>query len=131
MDIQPLGNAAQPGATAPPAPDPTVGAGVPASPTVAPTTAPTAQTVAPVQPQPTMDQVTQAVQKINAAMAAQAQGIEFSIDPDSHRIVVNIVDQQTNQVIRQIPSKEALAISDSLEQTQGGPTQGLLLKQQA
>jgi flagellar protein FlaG len=76
--------------------------------------------------EPTIAQVNQAVQKINTAMASQSQGIEFSVDTSSHRIVVKIVDQQNNQVIRQIPSKEALAIADSLDQTQG-----LLIKQQA
>jgi hypothetical protein len=62
----------------------------------------------------------------------QSQGIEFSIDSTSHRIVVKVVDQSNNQVIRQIPSKEALAIADSLDESQGGQsTQGLLIKQQA
>jgi len=78
------------------------------------------------QSEPSIAQVTQAVKKINTAMESQAQGIEFSVDSSSHRIVVKIVDQQNNQVIRQIPSKEALAIADSLDKTQG-----LLIKQQA
>ena len=85
------------------------------------------------QPEPSVSKVQEAVQKINTSPAVQAQGIEFSIDNTSHRIVVKVVDSSNNQVIRQIPSKEALAIADSLDESQGGgqSTQGLLIKQQA
>src|SRR5579872_7293244 len=76
------------------------------------------------QPEPSLGQVQQAVQKINTSLASQSQGIEFSIDSSSHRIVVEVVDQSNNKVIRQIPSKQALAIADSLDQS---PTQGLLI----
>jgi len=84
------------------------------------------------QAEPSVNKVQEAVQKINNSPAVQSQGIEFSIDSTSHRIVVKVVDQSNNQVIRQIPSKEALAIADSLDESQGGQsTQGLLIKQQA
>ena len=82
--------------------------------------------------EPSVGQVQQAVQKINTNLAAQSQGIEFSIDSSSHRIVVKVVDQSNNEVIRQIPSKEALAIADSIDENQGGQSsQGMLIKQQA
>jgi flagellar protein FlaG len=140
MDIRPLGSVLQPGSVAPPAPEPvTNGSSAPATTgstgsATAPQQGTTAQPVAAVQSEPTAGQVNQAVQRINAALQAQSQqGIEFSIDSSSsHRIIVQVVDQQTNKVIRQFPSKEALAIADSLEQsTNQGPTQGLLIKQQA
>lgn len=132
MDIRPLGSVTQGITTQPGAPSPqastqstaTLAAGTSITNSTAST--PAAKAVAAVPPEPSIDQVHQAVQKINVAMTSQSQGIAFSVDATSHRIVVNIVDQQTNQVIRQIPSKEALAIADSLDQTQG-----LLIKQQA
>jgi flagellar protein FlaG len=84
------------------------------------------------QAEPSASKVQEAVQKINSSSAVQSQGIEFTIDATSHRIVVKVVDQSNNQVIRQIPSKEALAIADSLDESQGGQSsQGLLIKQQA
>jgi len=143
MDIRPLGSVLQPGSVAPPAPEPvttdsdapvTNGSTGSTGSATAPRQGTTAQPVAGVQSEPTVGQVNQAVQRINAALQAQSQqGIEFSIDSSSsHRIIVQVVDQQTNKVIRQFPSKEALAIADSLEQsTNQGPTQGLLIKQQA
>jgi flagellar protein FlaG len=127
MDIRPLGSTTQSGSTAAPAPEPTAAATTtPTATGVAKAPAAAAQPVAAVQPEPSLDQVNHAVQKINSAMASQSQGIKFSIDSASHHIVVSIVDQKTNEVLRQIPSKEALAIADSLDQKQG-----LLIKQQA
>ena len=41
------------------------------------------------------------------------------VDSESDRVVVRIVDTQTKQTIRQIPSEEMLAISKSLDQLTG------------
>jgi flagellar protein FlaG len=126
MDIRPLGSGAQTG-NVPAQPSP-----VPAAQALPDTAAAQQSGAVPAsQAEPSVDQVEQAVQKINASLASQSQGIEFSIDNTSHRIVVKVVDQSNNEVIRQIPSKEALAIADSLDDSQGGQSQGLLIKQQA
>src|SRR5471030_3230771 len=69
----------------------------------------------------------QALDKLNKSPQASAQGLEFSIDPDSKRTVVKLVDQNTKEVLRQIPSKEALAIADALDTT----SKGLLIQQTA
>lgn len=126
MDIKPLGSGAQTGAgTAQVAPVQTLHS----SPAQASDSSAVSQAVA---GEPSVGQVQQAVQKINTNLAAQSQGIEFSIDSSSHRIVVKVVDQSNNEVIRQIPSKEALAIADSIDENQGGQSsQGMLIKQQA
>ncbi|MDB5909253.1 MAG: flagellar biosynthesis protein FlaG [Massilia sp.] len=78
-----------------------------------------------VQPAPPADpaQVTKAVKNINQAM--QDQGLVFSVD-DSNRTIVKVVDRQTGEVIRQMPSKEALEIAQALERAQG-----LLISQKA
>ncbi len=127
MDIRPLGSGVQPGtaATASPASNTQTN---PSTPSTEATNGTATTPSITSTPEPSSSQVTQAVQKINASPTVQAQGIEFSIDSTSHRIVVKVVDQSTNKVIRQIPSKEALAIADSLDET---PSSGLLIKQQA
>jgi len=136
MDIRSLGNGVQVGA-APVQAAPVATSQAAADP-ASTTPSGTAQVSQPEQSsgtgqaEPSVSKVQEAVQKINTSPAVQSQGIEFSIDSTSHRIVVKVVDQSTNQVIRQIPSKEALAIADSLDESQGGQsTQGLLIKQQA
>jgi flagellar protein FlaG len=67
----------------------------------------------------TRAQVTDAVKKINDAMQASAQSLEFSIDEDSKHIVVKVIDQDTKEVVRQMPSKEALAIAKSIDKMRG------------
>jgi flagellar protein FlaG len=67
-----------------------------------------------------------AIENINNSMRALSQGLEFSIDDDSKRLIVKVVDQQTKEVIRQMPSAEALEIAKALDRVQG-----LLIRQQA
>lgn len=74
-----------------------------------------------------MSQLTQAIKSINKALQEQAQGVEFSLDSDSHRTIIKVVDQNTKEVLRQIPSEEALEIAKAL----GGTQQGLLIRQKA
>lgn len=76
---------------------------------------------------PTDDQLTKAVADLNKAAQDNAQGLEFSIDKDSKRTVVKVIDQTTKEVLRQIPTPEALEIAKSLDKVQ----QGFLIKQTA
>lgn len=75
---------------------------------------------------PNVAQLQQALGSVNQAMQKLAPGLEFAIDPDSSRTVVKVVDQQTGDVIRQMPSAEALEIAKALDKVQG-----LLISQRA
>jgi flagellar protein FlaG len=75
---------------------------------------------------PTMGQLNDAVKKINETLKGLSQNLEFSIDEDSQRTVVKVVDQQTKDVIRQIPTPEAMEIAKALDRVQG-----LLIRQEA
>jgi flagellar protein FlaG len=88
----------------------------------------TADAVKAAAPVPTLDQVSQAVSQLNKSAQAKSQGLEFSIDNDSKRTVVKVIDQATKEVLRQIPSPEALEIAKSLESNSGT---GLLIQQTA
>ena len=59
------------------------------------------------------------VDALNAAMKVHASSIEFSIDDDSGRTIVKVVDTDTDTVLRQYPSKELLAISKQIDKFQG------------
>jgi flagellar protein FlaG len=122
MDINSIGSVSQPrpGVSASPEAPP------PAVKTVA-TPVEIADAVKPSAQVPSMGQLAQAVKSLNKAMESRAQGLEFSIDSDSHRTIIKVIDQKTKDVIRQIPSEEALQIASALEQAQGG----LLISQKA
>lgn len=112
MEIQPIANlpAQQPQATerstATPAAQPAVAAAIPAA---------TGSL-----------QLAQAVSQLNQTMQSHASDLEFSVDKDSHSTVVKVVDQKTKELIRQMPSVEALEIAKALDRMQG-----LLVNQKA
>jgi flagellar protein FlaG len=68
---------------------------------------------------PSRKELGEAVKKINESMLGSAQSLEFSIDEDSKDIVVKVIDQNTKEVLRQMPSKEALEIAKSLDKMRG------------
>lgn len=78
------------------------------------------------EPAPSLAQVTEAVKNINKTLQTLSQDLEFSIDEDSNRTIVKVVDQKTKEVIRQIPTPEALEIAKALD-----TVQGLLIRQTA
>lgn len=71
-------------------------------------------------------QVKQAVKAINDAVKMLSTGVEFSVDENTKGTVVKVVDTQTHDVIRQMPSEEALAIAKALDKLQG-----LIIRQKA
>lgn len=78
---------------------------------------------------PSAEQLKEAVSQLNKASQDKSQGLEFSIDNDSKRTVVKVIDQTTKEVLRQIPTPEALEIAKALESKSG--TAGLLIQQTA
>lgn len=68
---------------------------------------------------PSAEQIKQAVQEINESLRSAAQGLEFSIDTDSKEVIIKVIDQETREVLRQMPSKEALDIAKALDQALG------------
>lgn len=72
------------------------------------------------------EQVKRAAAEINRQLKNAAQSIRFTVDEALGKTIVRVVDSETGDVIRQIPSEEALAISRSIDRLQG-----VLLHQQA
>lgn len=87
---------------------------------------PTGKAASKEDAQAELKEVKQAVSDINKAMQFMSRQLEFSVDTDSERTIVKVIDQQTREVIRQMPTKEALEIGKALEKAQG-----LLIKQTA
>ena len=75
---------------------------------------------------PSAGELQKALEEVEKAVAPMAQSLQFSLDKDSGRTVVKVMDTDTNEVIRQIPTEEVLAISKAVDKLKG-----LLIKQQA
>jgi flagellar protein FlaG len=59
-----------------------------------------------------------AAEQINKALKQFDSNIQFSVD-ENNKTNVKVVDTQTKEVIRQMPSKEMLAIAQALDKFQG------------
>ena len=51
-----------------------------------------------------------AINQLNGYMEETHRSLRFSIDDDSGRTVVRVIDTENDEVIRQIPSEEMLAL---------------------
>ncbi|MFY0730983.1 flagellar protein FlaG [Pseudomonas sp. NFX15] len=56
----------------------------------------------------------QAVQQIEKFVQSIKRNLEFSIDEQSGKVVVKVIASETGEVVRQIPSAEALKLAESL-----------------
>lgn len=58
-----------------------------------------------------------AVREINESMSHQSVGVRFEVDADTDRLVVKVVDRESGELIRQMPSEEVLRIAKVLGKT--------------
>ena len=87
---------------------------------------PLAQTAESRQQPPGAEAAQQAARRINEFLKSSSASVEFTVDSQSNRVIVRVVDSATGQLIRQMPSEEMLAISHALDRVTG-----LLLEQKA
>jgi flagellar protein FlaG len=61
----------------------------------------------------------QAVERANRALVEKSRELTFEFDDDVGRVIVKLIDRKTGEVLRQIPSSEAVEIARLLEQHKG------------
>jgi len=59
------------------------------------------------------------VQKIQGVVDNLAHNLRISVDQDTGKTVVKVMDIHTDEVIRQIPTEEAISIARTLDKVQG------------
>ena len=72
------------------------------------------------------DQLTAAVKAANDFVSLVNDSVQFSVDNETGKTVVKVIDKSTEEVLRQIPSEEMLAIAKALDDIKG-----LLVRQKA
>lgn len=60
-----------------------------------------------------------ALETLNQDMQAWATGLRFDIDPDTQRIVLSVVDNDSGEVIRTVPSEAVMAVAKMIAKFQG------------
>lgn len=64
------------------------------------------------QSQNTFEQLSEAVENLNEMMRRGQHVLTFQIDQESDAVVIRVVDSETDEVIRQIPSEETLRFAE-------------------
>jgi len=77
-------------------------------------------------------EVTEAVSSINDHVQPLNRDILFSVDDGTDRTIIRVLDTETQEVIREIPAKEVLALARYLrESASDEQADGLIIKAQA
>lgn len=64
-------------------------------------------------------EVDAAIKAANQSMQSVATNLKFEKDTATGKTVVRVIDSETQQVLRQMPSEEMLAMSKALDRLQG------------
>ena len=62
------------------------------------------------------EQLDQAVSRLNDFVQTVQRDLQFEVNNDFGRTIVRVIDQSTQQVIRQIPDDVALRLAENLQQ---------------
>ena len=61
----------------------------------------------------------QALQEVNSSLKAWSTAMRFDIDPDAQRVVVSIIDSESGEVLRTVPSDAVIRIAKMIVKLQG------------
>lgn len=70
-------------------------------------------------PTPTREQVEQAAARVKELLRGTTSRLEIEIDPDLHKVVIKILNGESGEIIRQIPSQELLDLAKHLDEPKG------------
>lgn len=62
------------------------------------------------------EELGQAVSQLNSYVQNVQRDLQFEVDSDSGQTIVRVVDQETQEVVRQIPDEVALRLAEKLQQ---------------
>jgi flagellar protein FlaG len=60
-------------------------------------------------------QLRAATEKMNQLMQSGNRSLRFQVDDSSDRVIIKVMDTETNEVVRQIPPEETLKFSEFLQ----------------
>lgn len=78
------------------------------------------------EPEPEPQQLRAAVKEIQEKVGNSTTQLQFTVDEDTGRTIVSVIDAETRQVVRQIPAEEVMRMARAIDRLQG-----LLVNQQA
>ena len=65
------------------------------------------------------DEIQQDIEKMNDQLKSMNRSIRFTVDDESHDIVVKVVDKNTGEVVMEIPPEEVLKLRERMSEMSG------------
>lgn len=59
--------------------------------------------------------ISEVAERLNEFVKSIGRDLNFSVDKDIDRVVITVTDTQTDEVVRKIPTEEALAVAKDIE----------------
>ncbi|OOV09093.1 hypothetical protein RF819_11910 [Rhodoferax fermentans] len=72
------------------------------------------------RPKASEEEIQRATEDLKQRVQTLAPELQFSVDKTSGRSIVKFIDRATQEVVRQFPSEEALALTRAMDQFQRG-----------
>ena len=85
------------------------------------------QSSAPSDAKVSLEEVTEAVSNITDYVQNISRDLQFQVDQHVGSTVVTVLDHETQEVIRQIPSEEVVAMARYIAENAPDPVKGLLM----
>ena len=75
----------------------------------------------------TSEEVVEAVSDISDYVQNISRELQFKVDDELGRTIITVIDKETDEVVRQIPSEEIVAMARSIAENAPDPVRGLLM----
>ena len=73
------------------------------------------------------EKVAKAVENIRGFIQENQRALDFDVAQEENRIIISVIDRQTNEVIRQIPPEDAIELAERIKKGDDISKSGLLI----
>ena len=78
-----------------------------------------------------LELVRKAADEGNSLLQATSRNLEFKVDDSTQEVVVKVIDSETGDVVRQVPSEQILELVKRLKEFEGRYSQGAFVQDRA
>ena len=73
------------------------------------------------------EKVNQVIPKVRELLQKNQRSLDFKVAEKENRVIITVIDKETDKVIRQIPPEDFLQMAESIEQGINGLAPGVML----
>ena len=77
------------------------------------------------------EKVESAVETLKGFIQENQRALDFDVAKESNRVIITVIDRQTNEVIRQIPPEDAIELAERIESGDDITSSGVLIEGKA